>query len=65
VRRGKRESGRVVSGLPAGTVLACDDTPPLPPQRMGRRYGMVPAQGIGAVTASRLAPSGVPSATSV
>ena len=30
MRRGERESWRVVSGLPAGTVLACEDTAPFP-----------------------------------
>ena len=55
----------MVLGLPADTVLACADTPPFPPQGMGRRYCLVPAQGVGAVTASRLGTSGVPSATSV
>src|SRR5207244_13288085 len=55
----------LVSGLPVGTVLACADTPPFPPQGRGRRYRVVPTQGVGAATASRLGTSGVPRAIRV
>jgi hypothetical protein len=63
--RGEREAWRAVGGLPAGTGLACADTAPFPPQGRGHQSRIVPAQGVGAATASRFGTSGVPRATRV